>query len=156
MSQQQKVVKLFYKWKTHLKGTDEGSVGLMVCFLRKKWKSRSGVKIEAQFLSCLHFGGLDLSKCSLWQWFSPKYKFQYNKTAHHLCRTELKTEVSEFHLLLFFSNKTRIEEKNSILILLATDIYYNLLDFVRQDLRKLNNKISIITNKWNTVLEGIE
>lgn len=31
-----KLVNLFYKWKIDLKETDEGSVGLMVCFLRKK------------------------------------------------------------------------------------------------------------------------
>lgn len=48
-----------------------------------------------------------------------------------------------------FLNKSKIEEKSSILILWTMDTYSNLLDFVTQDLRKLSNKSSITTNQLN-------
>lgn len=48
-----------------------------------------------------------------------------------------------------FLNKSKIEEKSSILILQTTDTYSNLLDFVTQDLRKWSNKSSITTNQLN-------
>lgn len=47
-----------------------------------------------------------------------------------------------------FLNKSKTEEKGGILIQ-TTDTYSNLLDFVTQDLRKLNNKSSITTNQLN-------
>lgn len=120
----------------------------MVCFLRKKkWKSRSGFKIETQFISCLHFRGFDLSECSPGDGSAQTITFDITRL--HTISVELnrKQKWQSFGLFL---NKMKIEEKtNSIIIVLTTDTYSNLLDFRRQDLRKLKNKTCTITNKWN-------
>lgn len=88
-------VKLFQKQKIYLKETDEGSISLMAEFKRKNEKGDENLKPR---LNLSHVNTLEASlqanvlsgKCSVQNVIS------ITMTAHHLCRTELKIEVTEF------------------------------------------------------------